>query len=206
MGSEGKGEPGRERSKVKAIAIVILIALLAFLAYATYWGLEWYRVQPKEVEVDPGDLEVEEYELSKNQSDIISRMGYPDSFFIMFFEDEASDNLTGAGSLENYRFETWTYYSRSREYNFLNGELVSENATEHRPIDLAENPYRPEQFTEYMGLDEVISSTMMEKYVVAPMEEVLVEDGEVFYADRLAFGLVQGELLYVESVALEVGE
>ncbi|MBU7004105.1 MAG: hypothetical protein HXS50_00965 [Theionarchaea archaeon] len=57
-------------------------------------------MQPKEVEVEPGDLQIEEYELSQNQSDLISRMGYPDSFFIMFFEDEVN------GSLDNYRFET----------------------------------------------------------------------------------------------------
>jgi len=179
---------------------------LAFLTYATYWGLEWYRMQPKEVDVDPGDVDVEEYELSENQSDIVSRVGYPDYFYIMFFEDEANDNATGVDSLENYRFETWTYYSTSREYNFLNGQLVSENSTDISPGNLVENPYRPEQFTEYMTLEEVVSSAEIERYVVAPMEEALVEDGEVFYADRLAFGLVKGELLYVESIALEVGE
>jgi hypothetical protein len=175
-----------------------LLALLAFLAYATSWGLEWYRMQPKEVEVEPEDLQIEEYELSGNQSNLISRMGYPDSFFIMFFEDEVN------GSLDNYRFETWTYYSRSTEYNFLNGELVSKNSTAVKAGELVENPYRPEQFTEYMSLEEVVSSASIEKYVVAPMEEEFVEGGEVFYADRLAFGLVQGELLYVESIALEV--
>lgn len=175
-----------------------MLALLAFLAYATYWGLEWYRMQPKEVDIEPGDLQIEEYELSTNQSNMISRMGYPDSFFIMFFEDEVN------GSLDNYRFETWTYHSRSSEYNFLNGELVSENSTAVKAGELVDNLYRPEQFTEYMSLEEVVSTASIERYAVAPMEDEFVEGGEVFYADRLAFGLVHGKLIFVESIALEV--
>ncbi|MBU7004106.1 MAG: hypothetical protein HXS50_00970 [Theionarchaea archaeon] len=82
--------------------------------------------------------------------------------------------------------------------------MVSENSTTMETGELIENPYRPEQFTEYMSLEEIISSASIERYAVAPMEEGFVEGGEVFYADRLAFGLVQGELLYVESIALEV--
>ena len=197
-GSEKADEAGRGPSRGKWAAVIVIVAILIFLAYATYWGLEWYRGEPREVEVDPGDAETEEYELSRNQSDLVSRMGYPDSFFIMFFEDEVN------GSLENFRFEKWTYYARSREYSFLNGELVSQNATDIQVGELVENPYRPEQFTEYMSLDEVIASSGIEKYLVVPMEEALVEEGEVFYADRLAFGLAGGELLYVESIAVEV--
>ena len=188
----------KRRSAGKAAAAVLLVALLAFLAYAAYWGLEWYRGQPKEVETQPGGMEIEEYQLSEDQTDVISRLGYPESFFVMFFEDEANSSLT------QFRFETWSYYSIPREYSFLNGDLVSENATAIVAGGLAENPYRPEQFTEYMSLEEVIASTGIEKYLAVPMDGALVEKGEVFYADRLAFGLVNGELLYVESIALEV--
>jgi hypothetical protein len=49
----------------------------------------------------------------------------------------------------------------------------------------------------------VISSANLEAYVVVPLEQGYVEDGEVYYADELAFGLKNGELRYVEALALE---
>jgi hypothetical protein len=67
-------------------------------------------------------------------------------------------------------------------------------------------PYRPEQFVAYMSLEELIAAAGLETYLVVPLEKELVEGGEVYYADELTFGLKNDELLYVEALALEVGE
>ena len=70
--------------------------------------------------------------------------------------------------------------------------------------ELALIPYKPEQFTEYMTLDEVIASANLNEYLVVPLEEELVESGEVYYADQLTFGLKNNKLMYIETLVVEV--
>lgn len=109
------------------------------------------------------------------------------------------------GSFTDVRFETWSYYTSGLEYTFINGEQVAEDSLEIELLgELAPIPYRPEQFVAYMSLDEVIASAGLETYLVVPLEKELVEDGEVYYADELTFGLKNDELLYVEALALEI--
>lgn len=175
-----------------------MVGLVAIVVLAGGW-VE-YQATPKIVEgIEPGVIQVALYPLSVDQQAVIDRLGHPEAFAILFYEEELE-----AGTLGDVRFETWSYYTSALEYTFINGEQVAEDPLE---IDLMGElvviPYHPEQFVAYMDLDEVIASAGLETYLVVPLEKELVDGGKVYYADELTFGLKDDELLYVEALALE---
>lgn len=180
-------------------ALVVVILAAIFLI----GGWQAYQQEPKIVEgIGVPALDLATYPLSGTQTGVLDRFGYPDAFAILFYEEESLD-----GSYADVRFETWSYYSDGLEYTFINGEQVAEDPLEIELLgELVPIPYSPEQFVAYMSLDEVISSAGLETYLVIPLEAEFVEDGEVYYADELTFGLKNDELLYVEALALEVEE
>lgn len=157
---------------------------------------------PKIVEgVGPDNLAISKEALSTEQLSVRADLGSPEAFSILFYEEELMD-----GSYGDVRFETWSYYNDGVEYTFINGEMVGEDPIEVDVGELIPIPYTPEQFVAYMNLDEVISSARLDTFLVVPLEKELVDGGEVYYADELTFGLKDNELLYVEALALEVGE
>jgi hypothetical protein len=166
-------------------------------------GWQAYRQEPMIVEgVEPGGLTISPHTLSSDQQNVIDRFGYPEAFSILFYEEEQV-----GGSRVDVRFETWSYYTSAVEYTFVNGNQEAEDSLEVELVgDLHPIPYHPEQFVAYMSLDEVIASAGLETYLVLPLEKELVEGGEVYYGDELTFGLKDDELLYVEALALELGE
>ncbi len=180
-------------------AVVLIVAVVA--AVFLIGGWQSYQQEPKIVEeLEPQALDLVSYAPSMEQLRAIDRLGYPDAFAILFYEEEQMD-----GSYDDVRFETWSYYSAGLEYTFINGEQVAEDPLEIELLgELVPIPYRPEQFIAYMSLDEVIASANLETYLVVPLEKELVKDGEVYYADELTFGLKNDELLYIEALALEI--
>jgi hypothetical protein len=56
-----------------------------------------------------------------------------------------------------------------------------------------------------MDLQQVIAAAGLDSFLVVPLEKELVAGGEVYYADRLTFGLKDDELCYLEALALDVG-
>lgn len=178
------------------LALVLVLALVVLAG-----GWVEYQAAPKiVVGLEPGAMEIALHPLSADQQTVIDRLGHPEAFAILFYEEEMDD-----GSIGDVRFKIWSFYTSALEYTFINGEQVAEDPLE---IDLAGElvtiPYRPEQFGAYMNLDEVIASAELETYLVVPLEKELVEGGEVYYADELTFGLKNDELLYVEALALSV--
>jgi len=195
---QGKRRPARPLLLGCGAGLALILAM-AIVVLAGGW-VE-YQAAPKIVEgLEPGAMEIAQNTLSADQQIVIDRLGFPEAFSILFYEEELED-----GSLGDVRFETWSYYTSALEYTFINGELVAEDPLE---IDLAGElvpiPYRPEQFVAYMNLEEVIASAGLETYLVVPLEKELVDGGEVYYADELTFGLKNDELLYVEALALEM--
>lgn len=139
-----------------------------------------------------------EYQLSGPQTDLVSSQGYPEAFIILFYEEEALD-----GSLEIVRLETWNYYTSGESYTFLNGELNSNDRLEVGALgSLVVLPYVPEQFSARMTLDDVLGAAGVEEFVEVPLEKEFLEGGDLYYAESLAFGLVDGELRYLEALAL----
>jgi hypothetical protein len=175
----------------------LFAAVLALVLLVGGW--QAYRQEPRIVEgVEAQSLTLGRYELSSDQQDVIARLGYPEAFAILFYEEEQVD-----GSFSDVRFETWSYYSSGAEYTFVNGRPEAEDTLEIEfSGELVPIPYRPEQFVAYMNLDEVLASAGLQTYLVIPLERELVAGGEIYYADELTFGLKNDELLYVEALAL----
>jgi len=198
-GRGGADDRPGSSSRGRKAAAFLLIVILALLAYMAWSGLEWYRLQPKRVTLDtPPTASWREYELSGDQHQWIDRVGYPDSFQMMFFQEDVN------GSLQTFRLESWDYFNDSVRLAFLNGSLISEERVEFDVGTVVENPYRPEGFTAFMSLDQVLVATGIEDYIVAPTERELVDNAETYFADRLVFGLVDGELVYVETIIPEL--
>jgi hypothetical protein len=151
------------------------------------------------VEVQNPGIQLEDpYQLSSPQEEQLFSHGYPEAFTILFYEEE---NL--AGGIDTVRLETWDYYSQGMGLTFINGELVAEDAIDAQGIgNLDPLPYYPEQFNAFMNLDEVIAAAGIENYIEIPLGKEFLEDGTVYYAYALTFGLKNDELMYIEALAL----
>ena len=147
---------------------------------------------------DPGTSQVEPFQLSAEQSALVDEIGYPESFILLFYEEEAVD-----GSLQIVRLETWNYYREGESYTFLNGDLDSSDSLNAGEIgSLAQLPYVPEQFAANMSRDDVLAFAGVEDFIEVPLEKEYLESGDLYYADALAFGLVDGKLRYLEALAV----
>lgn len=88
-------------------------------------------------------------------------------------------------------------------YTFINGELTGEDELDISEIGkLAPMPYDPEQFRAYMSLDEVLAAAGLDTYLGIPLEKEFLKNGDLYYGESLTFGLVGGELRYLEALAL----
>jgi len=144
------------------------------------------------------DSQVEPYQLSTEQSALVSELGYPDSFVLLFYEEEAVD-----GSLQMVRLETWDYYSEGESYTFVNGDLDSRDSLDVGALgSLAALPYVPEQFAANMSRDDVLVAAGVEDFIEVPLEDEYLDNSDLYYADSLSFGLMDGELRYLEALAL----
>jgi len=180
-----------------ALVMVCVIAGGVFLG----GGYAEYQALPKIVEdIQVDAVAASPLPLSSEQQQVRAEMGEPEAFMILFYEEMLEDGSTG-----NVRTETWSYYTQGVEYAFVNGELVGEDPIEVEIGQLEPVPYTPEQFQAYMDLQQVIAVAGLDSFLTVPLEEELLAGGEVYYADRLTFGLKDDELRYVEALALDVG-
>jgi hypothetical protein len=180
---------------------VLIVAVVTAVLLVGGW--REYRQMPKIVEgAQPDGVSAAGYSMSSAQMEVFGEFGPPQSFTLLFYEEELLD-----GSYGDVRFETWDYYNAGVSHTFINGELVGEDPLDVEIVgEIYLIPYRPDQFTAYMSLDEVLASAGLDRYLVVPLENELVDGGEVFYAEELTFGLKNNELLYIETLALEVTE
>jgi len=177
----------------------LFLILLIFLGVYLYAGWVEYKEAPQIIEVqDRGFHTNDPYQLSSGQEEQLYRLGYPEAFTILFYEEE-----TPTGGVLPVRLETWDYYSAGIGLTFINGELTAEDPIEHpAPAEIQDLPYYPEQFGTTMRLDEVIASAGIDTYVEIPLEKEFLKNGVVYYAPALSFGMEEGELRYIEALAL----
>jgi hypothetical protein len=142
---------------------------------------------PGPVQPEPGSL---------TRSEIREALGPPDAFAI-FYYDELDDD----GTVRDTRLERWDYYGDSVSYTFLDGGVLSEDTIELVVEQVQAAPYDPDQFHAYMDLDEVVAVAGLEEYLGGAVDEA-VDNGAVYFADRLAWGMKDGELRYIEAPAL----
>lgn len=190
--------PKNQRSGRIILAAVLLIILAAAGLYL-YAGWIGYQETPKRVEVQDGQSPGSApYTLSPEQESNRLSYGYPDGFTILFYEEE-----TPSQEIQTVRLETWEYYTLGFGLTFINGDLVSEDPVDwDSPAPLIPAPFKPEQFSAFMDLADVIAAGEITAYIEVPLNQGLMEKGVLYYADSLSFGLQEDKLVYLEAMAL----
>ena len=177
-----------------------ILAILILLGGIFLWA-GWQGVQEAPTLFEgsaPQGLSGVGYSLTPDQAGIQAELGPPEAFTLLFYEEETLD-----GSLRDVRLESWDYYSHGVGYTFINGELTGEDELDISEIGkLAPMSYDPEQFRAYMSLDEVLAAAGLDTYLEIPLEKEFLKNGDLYYGESLTFGLVGGELRYLEALAL----
>jgi len=135
-------------------------------------------------------------EYSPAQADLIQEYGYPEGFYILFFQREGID-----GNVEEVRYEQWNYYSLGVMVVFDNGEQLERGEI---PLEtVSSTPYQPELFSAFISREQVAASAGLDEWFILPVEKELVPDADLYYAEGLTFGLQDGELVYIETMVVE---
>ena len=100
------------------------------------------------------------------------------------------------------RYETWYYFNPDLKVTFVNGSISAVEASELQG-GRSSWSYHPEMFTAYMTPEQVAKAAALDEWFIVPVEENLVDDAEVYYADGLTFGMKNGTLIYIEMFAGE---
>lgn len=181
---------------------LILLGLLIGGVYL-YAGWLGYQEAPRLVEDGiPSGAGPAGYGYSSEQEQVLIEYGSPEGFTILFYQEEAED-----ASPRDVRLETWRYYSLGKGITFINGELQTEEALEvPNPGELSPLPYTPDQFTAYLSLEEVLAAAGLDRYLVVPLENEYLEEGNLYYGRSLSFGLQKDQLRYVEALAVTSGQ
>lgn len=138
---------------------------------------------------------------ARTRSDIRAQYGPPEAFAILYYDEPAAD-----GSRTRTSVEQWSYYSAGVEFTFTDEQVVAEDQLELMLGTEAEPaPYDPSLFHAYMSLDEVLAAAGLEHYLGGPVDAI-VDGGELFFADRLSWGIKDGELRYIEALSLEAAD
>lgn len=177
----------------------LVFILLAFAGVYLFAGWKGYKESPMLVDVLDNDPQIlDQYKPTPAQQEYLSTFGDPEGFTILFYEEEVP-----GGGINTVRLETWEYYSLNIGLTFINGALIAED-----PIEIEHSgrldpmPYRPDQFSAFMSLDEIISATGIENFVEIPLDNNYLDGGVSYFANSLTFGLKNNELLFVEALAI----
>ncbi len=201
-GGENYRPPVRRSRTWLWFVIGLGIPLLLLLFGLGYLVLDEMSLAPFAIRDIPTAKEPGQgYSLSAEQAALVGQLGYPESFAILFYEEQQADNTTA-----QVRAETWTYYSQDKVITFVDGVKTDEQKVGASVTGVIPIPYKPEQFTKFMSLQDLVASAGLTEVMDIPLERELVEGGEVYYGDQITFGMKDGELLYVETLALVEAE
>lgn len=193
----------RKQKSIVTLIAVLLPLLILFYVIGGFLlaGFDDYQALAKVIEEVP-EVEVlpSPYVLSSAQAQIRLEYGTPESFSILFYQEEQMD-----GSMVDTRTETWTYYSSGMEFSFIDGELEGSDAITHDLEGMISTVYVPEQFTAGMSLEDVAAAAGVDSYLYVPLDSELVEDGRLYYAPQLSWGFKRNALAFVQGLALEEG-
>lgn len=192
----------KRRSPLRSIAFagcaLLLAAGAAALLLVIGAAVLTLRESPRVVSgITPGGSPGAAYTLSAQQQAVASERGAPESFALLFYQEELDD-----GTFGDVRYETWSYYVSAEEFTFINGEQVSMRPIEILGASVFPTPYLPQQFAASMTLQQVVNAGQLTSFTLVPLESALLPGGETYFAAELTFGLVKGQLRYVEALPL----
>lgn len=178
------------------LGAIILLGLVAFFLFAGWQGSHSTPVLVEDL--DPASGSAASYPLSSDQQQVLDELGSPEAFSMLFY-----DQPDASGAEVNVRQETWTYYSSEMVIAFTDGrEVRRDPLVVDLDGQLAEPPAQPQDFTAYMTLEDVVGAAGLTSYLAVPLEEAYAPAAAVYYAEGLTFGLVRGELRYLEALAV----
>jgi hypothetical protein len=157
------------------------------------------EVSPLGATESPGDISVEalDPDAPSTRAEVRAAHGSPEAFVILFGSESAADGSETAVSLEE-----WSYYSEGLEYTLSGDEVVAVDPIELRSgVEAEPVPYDPDAFEPDMDLDAVLEATGITAYMGGPVDQ-MIEGGNAYFADRLAWGITDDRLRYVEAFAL----
>lgn len=184
--------------------LVVLISLSVVLCLSGILliiGFQQVDRSPKIIELgERQDKNIKPAALSAQQNALVKEIGWPQSFAVLFYtvDGETGENI-------DVRDEIWTYYDLQKTYQFINGNLTGESPLPGESPFSEPIPYKPDQFSPYMGLDQVLSAAGLDRYLELPLEDEIVPGSRLYYAHMLTFALQDGKLRYVETLAIEKG-
>lgn len=161
------------------------------------FGYDEYSISPRLVSVWAHHELNTAYQLSEDQQGYVGVNGYPASFSILFYQEQGS-----GGQVDEVRYETWYYFNPDIKVTFVNGSISAVEASELQGGRSGWS-YRPEMFAAYMTPEQVAEAADLLEWLIVPVEENLVTNAEVYYADGLTFGMKDGKLIYIEMFAGE---
>ncbi|MBW1982391.1 MAG: hypothetical protein JRJ12_14340 [Deltaproteobacteria bacterium] len=131
----------------------------------------------------------------------MAELGMPGSFVIVMLED---DSIPGKW----HRMETWSYYSLSVQFYFLDGILVdSDEMPEASATILLANMYSPDQFEAGMNMEEVKSKIIGETpFGEVSLEKEIIPDARIIGSDQLLLGFIEENLVYVETLPVVLSD
>ncbi|MBN2045345.1 MAG: hypothetical protein JW757_10025 [Anaerolineales bacterium] len=188
----------KKRTKGCLVSIIALGVLAICLIAGLIWvGIQEYQDMPRLVSgIDFGSYSPDAYTYSQEQQTVIAEHGNPQSFTILFYHQQDPD-----GKKVYVRYEVWDYPTLGKSLIFENGYPVAENSIE--PYAAIPTNYQPASFTAFMRREALATAADIDEWFILPVEEELLYDADLYYADGLTFGLQADELVYIEALGFE---
>ena len=177
-------------------AVFLLISCFILIAFGLV-GIKEFKDIPRLVSDFSFDQPApREVKYSDAQDSIIQEYGNPEGFYILFFQRDGIQ-----GDVEEVRYEQWDYYSQGLSVIFENGEQLDQSEI---PIEVVSpTPYQPESFRAFITREQVAASAELDEWLILPVEDELVPDADLYYAEGLIFGLQDGALVYIETMVVK---
>lgn len=124
---------------------------------------------------------------------VLEEMGPPDAFTIQFKELEG----------QIVRWESWSYFDFTTQFDFIDGELIWTIDIEPVPDgSIYAHFYDPLELQEGMSQADVEALFPEIDFLEIPLDELELEGGIALAGEQILLGFFEDELVYVETVIL----
>lgn len=135
---------------------------------------------------------LEPVSLSPAQAQILNINGAPNRFLLQF--------------LDGMRQETWYFDRLGYEVTFRNGEVYAEKEVEVEAGQaIFSSIYYPWEFSNGVGLSELLTITGSETFAYEPLKEAFDEDLSIAYLKGLDVGFRGEQVLYIRTIPIGEG-
>jgi hypothetical protein len=168
---------------VSIIALVLLIGIACNLPSGLNTVSQESMTLDQALAVPPRD----------DRPEILGQMGQPDAFRITF------ETLNSS----RVRYEEWSYFDDQTRLDFMDGTLVATVQLDPLPDgSIFASDFDPQSFQAKMSVEDVKALFPDQQLLEVDATQVGVPGGLVMAGQRILIGFDQGQLVYVETLAL----